>query len=116
MLSNNQGRFAESINVTLNPGVYYIQVAPGATTSLANYTLTVSGSSKLESADLILRNIVTGEDVFLGLNASYQLATYASLLTIKPLDWRIAGTGDFNQDGKPIFFGVMGLWVQRFFG
>ncbi len=98
--STNQGRFAESINTVLDPGVYYIQVAPEAATPVANYTLTVSGSSKLESTDLIWRNITTGEDVFWGLNAAYQLATYDSLLTIKPLDWRIVGTGDFNYDGQ----------------
>jgi len=98
--STNQGRFAESINTVLDPGVYYIQVAPGINTPTANYTLTLSGSSKLESADLIWRNILSGEDVFWGLNAAYQLATYDSLLTITPLDWRIASTGDFNYDGQ----------------
>jgi len=53
-LSNNQGRFAESINTTLNAGVYYIQVAPGINTPTANYTLNLSAADNLIDTDIIL--------------------------------------------------------------
>ncbi|MEX0270554.1 Ig-like domain-containing protein [Leptolyngbyaceae cyanobacterium UHCC 1019] len=101
-ISNNQGKFSESINTILNPGVYYIQVAPGLNTSIANYTLNVSAADNLIDTDIIWRNYQNGETTVWQLNDALGYTGGYSLLppSTEPAVWAIRATGDFNRDGQ----------------
>ncbi|WP_150109070.1 hypothetical protein [Stanieria cyanosphaera] len=44
-MSQNQGTIAESFNLPLLAGTYYVTVFPGVTNANSNYTLSLSASS-----------------------------------------------------------------------
>lgn len=88
-ISNNQGRAAELISQTLEPGTYYIRVyldSPATT----DYTLSLILQPTAQT-QTIWRNYSTGEN----------LLNNTTPIPSAPTDWLIAGVGDFNQDGKP---------------
>ncbi|MBM0744200.1 tandem-95 repeat protein [Phormidium sp. CLA17] len=100
-LSTNQGRFAESINTTLDAGVYYIQVAPGTNTPTANYTLNVAAQTAPADTDLLWRNFPTATSSLWSLDDGALLNIQPSALGAEFIPpWIIRATGDFNQDGQ----------------
>jgi ELWxxDGT repeat protein/VCBS repeat-containing protein len=119
-LSNNQGRFSESINTTLNPGVYYIQVAPGINTPTANYTLNVAANTPPAEIDLIWSNRQTGAIRLWDIDSNGALLSNqpaSGRLSINTLPWTIRATGDFNGDGQADLLwrsgGLTRLWLLK---
>ncbi len=96
--SSNPGRFAESINTTLDAGTYYILVSLGNSTGNADYSLNIAINNNLTS-DILWRNYATGQDGVWLMNGVSRSA-YASLPTVSSLNQKIQGAGDFNQDGQ----------------
>jgi ELWxxDGT repeat protein/VCBS repeat-containing protein len=95
--SANTGNFSEVINAALDPGLYYIRVAPGTDVPLANYTLTVAAQENLISTDLLWR--------YPGLTGTWTLdgTSFVSASVLSndlPVGWNVGGIGDFNRDGK----------------
>lgn len=119
-LSNNEGRFSESINTTLNPGVYYIQVAPGINTPTANYTLNVATKTAPAEIDLIWSNRQTGAIRLWDIDSNGALLSNrpaSGTLSISTLPWTIRATGDFNGDGQADLLwrtgGLTRLWLLK---
>ncbi len=96
--SSNTGNLAESINTTLDVGTYYIRVAPGASSTSANYSLNVSAFENLKS-DILWRNYATGENGIWQLSGT-SLETSSYIQAATEVNWAIQGSGDFNRDGQ----------------
>ncbi len=121
--SINPGTFSELINTVLEPGAYFVQIAPAPAISLANYTLNISASENLVSTDILWRNDalnVTGiwrldETSFV----EAVVLTDDGLPVIAPPGWTVNATGDFNKDGfsdivwRNDSAGVQGVWFMQ---
>ena len=96
--STNSGLLSESINATLNSGIYYIRVYPGSGTPSTDYKLNVQAQNT-NTTDILWRNQVSGGNYVWFMNGTTQLGgTYINSVT--DTNWKIGGTGDFNGDGK----------------
>jgi ELWxxDGT repeat protein/VCBS repeat-containing protein len=94
--SSNPGTFAELINTAIEPGTYYIHVFPSSTTTTADYTLNVSARANLRP-DILWRNDETGQTDVWEMNGT-TLNQSDTIANIPDPNWRLEGTGDFNQD------------------
>jgi hypothetical protein len=100
--SQNAGNLLDSINIDeLSSGQYYIHVFTSSSNT-ASYELKVDSKNAMH-ADLLWRNYGTpGESgktnswVMDGVNPQ-QTVNYTNVVD---LNWKIAGTGDFNKDGQ----------------
>jgi hypothetical protein len=71
--------------------------------TVADQDWTVAGVGDLDGdgkADLAWRNAATGENYLYPMNGTAILGTEGYLRTVGDLDWKVAGTGDFDGDGK----------------
>jgi len=98
--SANPGTFSDLINTTLNAGLYYIRVAPGAAVSQANYTLSVSAQDNLLSTDLLWRyNLNPALTVYWDLD-QFTYVSFGFLTADRPSNWTVGALGDLNGDGN----------------
>ena len=51
-------------------------------------------------SDILWRNAVTGQTYFYPMNGTTVLGTEGLIRTVPDLNWQVAGTGDFDGDGK----------------
>ncbi|EKQ69168.1 pre-peptidase C family protein [Leptolyngbyaceae cyanobacterium JSC-12] len=121
--STNPGTFSELINTVLEPGAYFVQIAPAPAISLANYTLNISASENLVSTDILWRNDALNSTGIWRLDETSfveaVVLTDDGLPVIAPPGWTVNATGDFNKDGfsdivwRNDSAGVQGVWFMR---
>ncbi len=106
--SVNTGTLTEAINTTLNAGTYYIHVFPGPatnpsdplnTTPSTSYNLNVAADNNAKT-DLLWRNYTNGQNVVWQMNGT-SIVQKSVTTTLSDTNWKIQGSGDFNNDGRP---------------
>ncbi|HIK14585.1 MAG TPA: tandem-95 repeat protein, partial [Leptolyngbyaceae cyanobacterium M33_DOE_097] len=95
--SNNSGNFAEVIDATLNPGIYFIEVSGANLAGSTDYTLTAA-SNQASATDIFFRNNTTGQNLIWDVNGTSLVAQVP--FTTVSTDWMVQATGDFNRDGN----------------
>jgi len=71
----------------------------------ASYTWTVALRARFDfsgdgRADIVWRNALTGQNYLYPMNGTAILGSEGYLRTVADLNWRVAGLGDFDGDGK----------------
>ncbi|BAY34079.1 type I secretion target GGXGXDXXX repeat protein domain protein [Nostoc carneum NIES-2107] len=94
--STNPNSISESINSILDAGSYYIRVYQGTSNSETNYNLSVSTQS--HKTDLVWRNSATGQNALWYMNND-KLLNGVFFNGVSDSNWKIEGTGDFNNNG-----------------
>lgn len=102
----------------LEAGTYYIRVAADTPTDTSDYTLSLAAVQSNPAADLLWRNTATGATTVWAMNGATKVGE-RSLASVTDLNWKVAGTADFNNDGQDDLLwrnsatGDNGWWLMK---
>lgn len=99
--STNSGAIAESLNLSLDPGTYYIRVLQANNGADTDYSLNFTSQSSLKKTDILWRDYSSGRTAvwFMGGAINTAIASVADLNNVAA-NWVTEGIADFNGDGN----------------